>query len=546
MRAAALLVLALSWFGTGVSVAAASPGQAASPAQDDADGAILVVPFENVRREGRLYWLAEASAVLITDNLRARGRNAISRDDRVSAFERLQLPRVAELSRATVIRIAQLVGAEQVVLGSYVQEADTLVVRARTLRLDTGRISVEAEERGRLEDIFRIHAAIAARLAGPPAGGGAAVATPAQERFLVFESYIKGLLAESSAAQVRFFEAALALDPAYDRARIGLWRVHTEQGRHERARAVVAAVARSSPLSRRARFLAALSSTSLEQHEEAFRELQALAEERPSAEILNNMGVVQLRRGTTPPAGRATYYFNKAVGAAPGDPDYAFNLGYAYWFEKDPRAAVYWLREAVRRNPADGDAHYVLGTTLAAVGAQVEAEREKELARQLSSKYREWERRLLPGAEPVPKGLDRPRSDIERPTHSVAALTSEPGDRDQREVATFHLEHGRRLFEQRQDADAIDALKRSIYMAPYQAEAHLLLGRIHLRNGRVPEAIEAFKISLWSQETVAAHVALGEAYLQAKDMLQARTQANLALTLDPDSAEARALYSRTK
>ena len=50
----------------------------------------------------------------------------------------------------------------------------------------------------------------------------------------------------------------------------------------------------------------------------------------------------------------------------PADPDYCFNLGYAYWLDKEAPAAAYWLREAVRRDPADGDAHFVLAAALAA------------------------------------------------------------------------------------------------------------------------------------------------------------------------------------
>ena len=145
----------------------------------------------------------------------------------------------------------------------------------------------------------------------------------------------------------------------------------------------------------------------MKQYDEAFEGLKALLDEAAAAALYNNLGVVQLRRGATPQTGRATYFFNQAAEAEPEDPDYAFNLGYAYWFERDPQAAVYWLKEAVRRNPADGDAHYVIGVALQSTGAQVEAEREKELARQLSSKYREWERRPPPAGEPVPRGLER-------------------------------------------------------------------------------------------------------------------------------------------
>ena len=52
------------------------------------------------------------------------------------------------------------------------------------------------------------------------------------------------------------------------------------------------------------------------------------------------------------------------------------------------------------------------------------------------------------------------------------------------------------------------------------------------------------KISLWSQETPQAHVALGEAYLQAKDVVAARAEVERALVLDPASADAKRLLEK--
>ena len=71
------------------------------------------------------------------------------------------------------------------------------------------------------------------------------------------------------------------------------------------------------------------------------------------------------------------------------------------------------------------------------------------------------------------------------------------------EIARFYLDRGRRLFQQENDREAIVELNHAIYVSPYLAEAHLLLGRSLLRNGRVHEAIDAFKIALWSAETAA-------------------------------------------
>src|SRR5258705_8995046 len=79
----------------------------------------LVMPFENGTREPRFTWLGEGSAVALTDDLVALGARAISREDRLRAFERLRVPAVAALSEATIIRVGQIVGAEQVVTGSF-------------------------------------------------------------------------------------------------------------------------------------------------------------------------------------------------------------------------------------------------------------------------------------------------------------------------------------------------------------------------------------------------------------------------------------------
>jgi len=60
----------------------------------------------------------------------------------------------------------------------------------------------------------------------------------------------------------------------------------------------------------------------------------------------------------------------------------------------------------------------------------------------------------------------------------------------------------------------------------------------------VREASDAFKIALWSAETAETHAALGEAYRQANDLAAAREEAQRALTLDPNSKEARQLLAR--
>jgi Tfp pilus assembly protein PilF len=126
----------------------------------------------------------------------------------------------------------------------------------------------------------------------------------------------------------------------------------------------------------------------------------------------------------------------------------------------------------------------------------------------------------------------------------VDTIISSAGQREQETLAAFHLDAGRRAFEREADREAIQELRRALYLSPYLAEAHLLLGRLHLRGGRPAEAVEALKISLWSEETVGAHVSLAEAFLQVQDQAAARLEIDRALAIDPKSPQALALKAR--
>jgi tetratricopeptide (TPR) repeat protein len=506
---------------------------------------ILVMPFENVARDSRIFWLTEAAAVLLADNLNGLGASAITREERREAFERLQVPPAAVLTDATVIRIGQLVGASQVVVGTLQLQGETLLIRAKSIALEAGRIQSGATDGGPLPELFSIFERLSRQFV-PPGAAAVSPGLPADNPPVrAFENYIKGLLAETPATAVNYLNAALQAHPSFDRARLAMWEVRTDQGDHERALAAVKAVPSSSRFGRRALFLAAMSQLAMKRFEEAYQSFSTLAKERPTAAVYNNLGVVQLRRAAPAETGQATYYFNRAAEMAAQDVDYFFNLGYAYWLQRDVQAAIHWLREAVRRDPTDGDAHLVLAAALSSSGQTVEATRERELARRLSSKYEDLDRR--PPAEQVPSGLERVKSGVELPyALGITDALTASGQRDQRELARFHLEAGHRMFEEERDREALQELNRALFLSPYEARAHLLVGRIHLRNGRVAEAVDALKISLWSEETADGHATLADAYLAAKEVEAARAEAERALALDAGHQAARRILDQTK
>ena len=520
-----------------VALATMAGALTAAPAAAQATGPRpLVMPFQATSSETRgSEWLGELAAVAITRELRAASVGAIRRDDRLQAMERLRVPSVPLLSHATVIRLAGVVGATVAVVGRVEATATELVLRARHIRVDTGFMAAEVVERGPRAELFEIAARIGRQMvAGTPPPSAAAVA--ARPPAAAFELFVRSLVAASPAARITLLNDAIQQAPTLDDARFALWDAYTEQGEHQRARTAVQSVLITGD-GRRAAFLGAVSELQLGRFQEAWNAFSTLQRDHADAAIANDMGVVQLRRPGSGP--KASELFREATKLDPNDPDLFFNLGYAHWIAREYPQAIAALREVVRRNPADDDAHYVLGATLQASGAADEGAREKELARRLSSVYSE-----LDAKRTVPRGLERLKTSIDATSLArVESVISAAGQREQRELVGIHLANGRRLFQNERDVEALAELRRAVFLSPYESEAHLLIGRILLRGGQAREAIDTLKISVWSRETPGARLALAEAYVAARDYPAARTEAQAVLALEPGNPAATALLA---
>ena len=104
------------------------------------------------------------------------------------------------------------VGATAVVVGRLELVADDLVVTARVVRLDDGRLMPDLAERAVIAEVFPL----AGRLAGHLAGTGNVSRWQPPPSLAAFELYMKGLVAEAPAAERGFLEEALKSAPTYD------------------------------------------------------------------------------------------------------------------------------------------------------------------------------------------------------------------------------------------------------------------------------------------------------------------------------------------
>ena len=538
-RVAGTIVIALM-----LSTSAPGWAQSRGPVGDQVAAWYLVVPFENRTDEAGLTWLGEASAILLTDTLQQLGAPVISRDDRVRAFERLRIPQAPVLSYATTIRLSAVVGARRAVVGQVTREDAALVVEARVIDVASGQFRAEVRERGPLDDVFGLYRRVARRLLA--VGDDQSGAVGGEEPVLpaAFELYVRGLLAPSPEMQVPLLSEALRLSPqTFPEPRIALWHAYSALEQHQLAVGVVGAVPAGHELRRIARFLGAVSMLPLARYEEAREIFLVLHAARPDAALVNNAGVAQLRRPDDAAADgpSAASLFAAAVREPGASAAVFFNLGYALWLEGRGAEAMEPLREAVRRGPGDAAAHAVLSAALREVGDTVEAAREAELARRLSTTYVLREAR----GEPVPRGLERVLYELDivdslRLDEAIVAAEQQQHD----ELAAFHLDRAERLLSEGREDEAVTDLRRSIYLRPYDGAAHVLLGEIFVRTGRFEEARDSFQVAVWSDDTPDARVALADAYMALGDLEAARDELEVVLARYPDHIAAQQRLER--
>jgi Flp pilus assembly protein TadD len=509
---------------------------------------VLVMPFAAVVEpgapggEGAALWLGEAASLLVAEGLETRGVGAMSREQRIAAFARLNLPMTPALTRATIIRVGELIGASEVVFGE-VRLGERLEIRARAIRLTTGLELAPVAHDGALSEIFAVSDEVAGRIAGQTGRLRPSRPAPPPLQLETFESYVKGLVAATPAGQQRFLEMAVRQAPTDPRILMALWNVYTIQGEHERALASANAVSPEASAYRHARFAVALSLLELRRFDGAWQALTDLHGAERSAAVSSLLGVVQMRRGTPPGGNAPTVYFRRAVEEHPEHTDYLFNLGYAHALAGNGEEALTWLREVVRFQAADADAHRVMSALLISMGRPTEAQRELELARLLGADAEGGSTLAL--TSQIPPNLERIPSvaDVSDAVE-LRAVAGMPARRDQHATAQFHLQNARDMLAGDRDRDAVNELRRAIYLTPYEEEPHRLLGGIHQRAGRLSEAIEEYTVALWCRETAEGRMALASALLDAGQREAAQREAARALQLDPSSAEARAIHER--
>jgi Flp pilus assembly protein TadD len=335
---------------------------------------VLVLPFFNHSKSPGLDWIGESISESVHDSLTAEGLLLLDREDRLEGYRRLSLRPGAELTHASIIKLGQTLDADVVVFGSYEllpaqSEKDdskgSLRISARLINLKRLSEGSEFSELGAIEDLTALETHLSWK-----ALGFLTNPTRSEEEFLrgrpavrldAVESYIRGLLAQDPDERHRYFTKAARLDEHYSQPCFQLGKAAWDSKEYRAAANWLARVDRSDPHYNEAQFLLGLCRYKTGDFVGAEQAFQIVAATVPLNEVYNNLAAAESRRHNLP---AAVANFQKALEGDSSDPDFHFNLGYAYWRSGNFSEAVASFRSALDRNPRDTEATTLLGRAL--------------------------------------------------------------------------------------------------------------------------------------------------------------------------------------
>jgi tetratricopeptide (TPR) repeat protein/TolB-like protein len=530
-------------------------GTATTSKGNSSHGIYLVFPFQNSGPSGRLDWLSEGLEELTIQGLSSAGEQVYSHSWRLGELERYGIPTTAKLSRATMLHVAEDLDADFVVFGSFNFDGKNLTIDSRLLRVNPAALLPPLHESGPLETVMDLHTRLMWRMLSDNDHSYPLSLTEFSQmhkavRLDAFEHYSRGLIANEDETRVRELREAVRLEPEWVEPNYALGETYFTKRDCASALPSYAKVPKTHD-----RYLEALFSIGVcrltmnqpDQAEEAFATLQTLLRSSGAPgvdfpEVLNNLAIAKARQNKF---ALAQEDLRRASALDPDEDDYPFNLGLIAILQGDFNGAAAQFREASHREPDIPEDRSLLVAALEKAGKQEEADQERNAALEafgpngVTTTHLDAKSDSLTHIERVTTEIDPETLRFEM--ESAEARASTGGPQDGRDTPATHLRRARQDL----SGGQLDAAEHEYHVTlatdKGNAAAHLGLGEIARRQGRLEDAVQELQLSLEARDSAVVRTTLARVYLEQKKTALARIEVEHALKLAPNYAEAKQL-----
>ena len=320
------------------------------------------MPFENASGAPGLQWVSEAFPEVLSQRLSGPTVFTLTRDDRLRAYERAEIPAEVLPSRATVYRLVEQMDVDNIVFGRYNFDGRTLTATAQILDVERRRLFPEIQESGPLTELIQVQTALAwdvLHTLRPEfnVDKQAFTASAPSVRLDALEHYIRGTIAGTASEKIQHLREAVRINPNYSEAWLKLGRAYFNEHQFDHAVDALNRVSPNNSAAREADFFLGLSAYEVADFSRAQEAFNRVAVQLPLPEVYNNLGLVTAHPGDKK---QAVSYLRKTVQADESDADYQFNLALTLQQSGDVQEAIRHLKLCLNLRPSDDDARGLL------------------------------------------------------------------------------------------------------------------------------------------------------------------------------------------
>jgi tetratricopeptide (TPR) repeat protein len=487
--------------------------------------------------------MSEAFAEVLSWRLTGPQRFVLGRQELNTAYRQLGAPPDATLTLASEYKIAQTLGVDWAVVGSFRVTGHALEAQAQLLDLHDPKLYPAIRESGTLSDMIKIQTRLAWRL----------LATHSQDftvgteedfarrfpplRLDALENYIRGLLARDGQTKVQFLTAADRLNPNDHRAALALGQYYFEQKDYTHSVRWLSKLTPEDSDYHTSLFLSGIDDFFLGRNQDAENDFRTLSQQIPLNEVWNNLGVLEARRADYQDALTS---FERAYQGDETDADYAFNLGACYCYLKQYRQAVHYLEKALAQDPDDLGVRTLLAYALRQMGDQTESLAQLQwVAEHHGKNMADLNANILP--QPRLKKAFNGAAFRLLAVAVTNSLERELAHQPPEEHGHIHLARGEEFIKQGRLPEAIRELTEAESLLPNNSEVCLFLGQAYELYGEHQKALEEFNRAIALNNNAVTHLWLAHAYLSLHQPSEALTQSRTALSMDPGNRDAEGL-----
>jgi Flp pilus assembly protein TadD/TolB-like protein len=346
---------------------------------------IIVFPLNESTSDANLEWLSEGIAVSISKQLGSHHVKVIDREKRVTVTENLNLPVGAQLSRASMIRIAQQAPADLAVMGTCEGTQAKLRISVRVLDMHALKLSGKMSANGPLSALPQMENELAWLILTNTGIEKSLPREKYQERIrkipnAAYACYIQSFGASGESEKIRLLQKAVEAYRDFPEAQFRLGSLYFHQGECRSALFHLELGDGGFATHLESEFMKGTCYMQSDRLEEAIQIFSQLLKVSRSFEILNNLGVTYLRAGENIPA---LNVLTEAKALAHADSTISLNLAVTHYLQGNGSVARSVLQDATNSDPNNGMLQFVLGFFLKNQGENEQAAEALSRARSL-------------------------------------------------------------------------------------------------------------------------------------------------------------------